>query len=88
MFPISDRQFQLKTFPFLVTAGVGIPAAIIACNVGLGMLICRFSIYFFNTINVTGTCMAACVAAGCSPIPWNGWYYGLYDMIDSLFHVT
>ena len=34
-----------------VTAGVGIPAAAIACNSALGV------------------CMAACVAAGCSPIP-------------------
>jgi hypothetical protein len=34
-----------------VTAGVGIPAAIMGCNAGLGV------------------CMAACVAAGCSPIP-------------------
>ncbi|CRK86781.1 CLUMA_CG000612, isoform A [Clunio marinus] len=34
-----------------VTAGAGVPAAIIACNVALG------------------TCMAACVAAGCAPTP-------------------
>mmetsp|Transcript_65330 Transcript_65330/g.115940 ORF Transcript_65330/g.115940 Transcript_65330/m.115940 type:complete len:87 (+) Transcript_65330:87-347(+) len=34
-----------------VTAGAGIPAAILACNAALG------------------TCMAACVAAGCTPTP-------------------
>eukprot|EP00438_Fugacium_kawagutii_P035237 Skav227196 [mRNA] locus=scaffold2048:203559:203783:- [translate_table: standard] len=34
-----------------VTAGAGVPAAIIACNAALG------------------TCMAACVAAGCTPTP-------------------
>ena len=34
-----------------MTAGAGVPAAIMACNAGLGV------------------CMAACVAAGCSPIP-------------------
>jgi hypothetical protein len=33
-----------------VTAGAGIPAAIIGCNAGLG------------------TCMVACIAAGCTPI--------------------
>ncbi|KAF9276334.1 hypothetical protein BGZ88_001800 [Linnemannia elongata] len=34
-----------------VTAGAGIPAAVVACNTALG------------------TCMVACVAAGCAPTP-------------------
>lgn len=36
-FPSTFFVFALTTLKFLVTAGAGIPAAIIACNVGLGM---------------------------------------------------
>ena len=38
------------------TGGVGVPAAIAACN------------------TAQGVCMAACIAAGLAPTPWN-WEY-------------